>query len=132
MGLPIGVALFGVGSGVGTITLLTNVMSIPDFATTLGAMIGLGVGIDYALFIVTRYREGARDGMSPHDATVRAIDTAGRAVLFAGLTVVISLLGMFVMQLAFINGIGWNMLNLVIIGWLLLRARGSLQEARHA
>ena len=105
MGLPIGVALFGVGIGVGTITLLTNVMSIPDFATTLGAMIGLGVGIDYALFIVTRYREGTRDGMSPHDATVRAIDTAGRAVLFAGLTVVISLLGMFVMQLAFINGL---------------------------
>ena len=105
MGLPIGVALFGVGIGVGTITLLSNVMSIPDFATTLGAMIGLGVGIDYALFIVTRYREGTRDGMSPHDATVRAIDTAGRAVLFAGLTVVISLLGMFVMQLAFINGL---------------------------
>lgn len=105
MGLPIGVALFGVGIGVGTITLLTNVMSIPDFATTLGAMIGLGVGIDYALFIVTRYREGTREGMSPHDATVRAIDTAGRAVLFAGLTVVISLLGMFVMQLAFINGL---------------------------
>ena len=105
MGLPIGVALFGVGIGVGTITLLSNVMSIPDFATTLGAMIGLGVGIDYALFIVTRYREGTRDGMSAHDATVRAIDTAGRAVLFAGLTVVISLLGMFVMQLAFINGL---------------------------
>ncbi len=105
MGLPIGVALFGVGIGVGTITLLTNVMSIPDFATTLGAMIGLGVGIDYALFIVTRYREGTREGMSAHDATVRAIDTAGRAVLFAGLTVVISLLGMFVMQLAFINGL---------------------------
>ena len=105
MGLPIGVALFGVGIGVGTITLLTNVISIPDFATTLGAMIGLGVGIDYALFIVTRYREGTRAGLSSHDATVRAIDTAGRAVLFAGLTVVISLLGMFVMQLAFINGL---------------------------
>ena len=65
-----------------------------------GVAMGLAVGIDYALFIVTRYREGTRDGLSPHDATVRAIDTAGRAVLFAGLTVVISLLGMFVMQLA--------------------------------
>jgi RND superfamily putative drug exporter len=105
MGLPIGVALAGVGIGVGTITLLTNVMSIPDFATTLGAMIGLGVGIDYALFIVTRYREGTRAGLSPYDATVVAIDTAGRAVVFAGLTVVISLLGMFVMQLGFINGL---------------------------
>ena len=115
MGLPIGVALFGVGIGVGTITLLTNVMSIPDFATTLGAMIGLGVGIDYALFIVTRYREGTRAGMSAHRATVQAIDTAGRAVLFAGLTVVISLLGMFVMGLAFINGLATGAAVTVLI-----------------
>lgn len=105
MDLPIGVALFGVGIGAGTITLLTNVMTIPDFATTLGAMIGLGVGIDYALFIVTRYREGTRAGMDQRTATVTAIDTAGRAVVFAGFTVVISLLGMFVMGLAFINGL---------------------------
>jgi RND superfamily putative drug exporter len=105
MGLPIGVALFGVGIGVGTIQLLTNVMTIPDFATTLGAMIGLGVGIDYALFIVTRYREGTRAGLDPRTAVVTAIDTAGRAVAFAGATVVISLLGMFVMGLAFINGL---------------------------
>ncbi|MFT6290528.1 MAG: RND superfamily putative drug exporter [Ilumatobacter sp.] len=99
------VALFGVGIGVGTIQLLTNVMTIPDFATTLGAMIGLGVGIDYALFIVTRYREGTRAGLDPRTAVVTAIDTAGRAVAFAGATVVISLLGMFVMGLAFINGL---------------------------
>ena len=105
MGLPIGVALFGVGIGVGTITLLTNVMTIPDFATTLGAMIGLGVGIDYALFIVTRYREGTRAGLDKRTAVVTAIDTAGRAVAFAGATVVISLLGMFVMGLSFINGL---------------------------
>ena len=105
MGLPIGVALFGVGIGIGTITLLTNVMTIPDFATTLGAMIGLGVGIDYALFIVTRYREGTRAGMDKRTAVVTAIDTAGRAVAFAGATVVISLLGMFVMGLSFINGL---------------------------
>ena len=105
MGLPIGVALFGVGAGAGLIMLLSNLMSVPDFATTLGAMIGLGVGIDYALFIVTRYREGLRSGMSPHDATVTAIDTAGRAVVFAGFTVVISLLGMFIMGLSFVNGL---------------------------
>ncbi|MGB0113945.1 MAG: MMPL family transporter, partial [Ilumatobacteraceae bacterium] len=105
MGLPIGVALFGVGIGAGIITLLSNVMSVPDFATTLGAMIGLGVGIDYALFIVTRFREGLKAGQSPEDATVTAIDTAGRAVVFAGFTVVISLLGMFIMGLAFINGL---------------------------
>ncbi|WP_420452113.1 MMPL family transporter [Ilumatobacter sp.] len=105
MGLPIGVALFGVGIGVATIQLLTNVMTIPEFATSLGAMIGLGVGIDYALFIVTRYREGTRAGLDPRSATVTAIDTAGRAVVFAGFTVVISLLGMFVIGLSFINGL---------------------------
>ncbi|MFK8023097.1 MAG: MMPL family transporter [Ilumatobacter sp.] len=105
MGLPIGVALFGVGIGVGTISLLSNVITVPDFATTLGAMIGLGVGIDYALFIVTRYREGTRAGLAPRAAVVTAIDTAGRAVVFAGATVVISLLGMYVMGLAFINGL---------------------------
>ena len=105
MGLPIGVALFGVSLGAGIITLLTNVMSVPDFAITLGAMIGLGVGIDYALFIVTRFREGLRAGDSPEEATVVALDTAGRAVVFAGFTVVISLLGMFIMGLAFINGL---------------------------
>ena len=105
MGLPIGVALFGVGIGAGIITLLSNVMSVPDFATTLGAMIGLGVGIDYALFIVTRYREGLKAGEEPEEATVIALDTAGRAVVFAGFTVVISLLGMYIMNLAFINGL---------------------------
>ena len=104
MGLPIGVALFGVGIGVGSIQLLSNVISIPSFATQLGAMIGLGVGIDYALFIVTRYREGTRAGLNPERATIVAIDTAGRAVVFAGFTVVISLLGMYVMNLSFING----------------------------
>lgn len=105
MGLPIGVAFVGVGIGIGTIQLLTNLMSIPDFATSLGAMIGLGVGIDYALFIVTRYREGTRAGLDHRAAVVTAIDTAGRAVAFAGATVVISLLGMYIMGLAFINGL---------------------------
>jgi RND superfamily putative drug exporter len=105
MGLPIGIALFGVGIGAGIITLLSNVMSVPDFAVTLGAMIGIGVGIDYALFIVTRYREGLKAGLDPEDATVVALDTAGRAVVFAGFTVVISLLGMFIMGLSFINGL---------------------------
>ena len=68
-------------------------------------MLGLGVGIDYALFIVTRYRENLHDGASTEDATVVAIDTAGRAVAFAGTTVVISLLGMLLMGLSFITGL---------------------------
>jgi RND superfamily putative drug exporter len=106
MGLPIGVALAGVVVGIGAIGLISNVMTVPDFSTTLGAMIGLGVGIDYALFIVTRYREGTRHGLSPEEATITAMDTAGRAVLFAGLTVVISLLGMLLIGLEFIAGLG--------------------------
>ncbi|MEZ5143920.1 MAG: MMPL family transporter [Acidimicrobiales bacterium] len=106
MGLPIGVALAGVGTGAALITLLSHVMTIPEFSTTIGAMIGLGVGIDYALFIVTRYREGLHKGMAPVDATGVAMDTAGRAVLFAGLTVVISLLGMLLIGLSFVSGLG--------------------------
>jgi RND superfamily putative drug exporter len=105
MGLPIGVALAGIGSGVAITTLLSHVMMMPDFTTTLAVMIGLGVGIDYALFIVTRYREGIHQGWTPERSTVVAIDTAGRAVLFAGTTVVISLLGMFLMGLSFVRGL---------------------------
>ncbi|MPY92498.1 MAG: MMPL family transporter [Acidimicrobiia bacterium] len=106
MGLPIGTAIAGIGLGAAVVTLLSNVMSMPDFATTLGIMIGLGVGIDYALFIVTRYRECAHLGMSVPDAVAKAMDTAGRAVIFAGITVVISLSGMLVMGVAFISGLG--------------------------
>jgi RND superfamily putative drug exporter len=105
MGLPIGVALFGIGTGIGIVTLASHITSITDITTTIAAMIGLGVGIDYALFIVTRYREGLHNGLSPEQATVTAISTAGRAVIFAGITVVISLLGMLLMGLAFVNGI---------------------------
>jgi RND superfamily putative drug exporter len=105
MGLPIGVALFGIGVGTSLIGILSNVFTIPDFATILGVMIGLGVGIDYALFIVTRYRENLHNGMSPVRATTVAIDTSGRAVVFAGATVVISLLGMTLIGLAFVTGL---------------------------
>ena len=105
MGLPLAVAVAGVGVGAGLIALISNLTTVPDFATTIGAMIGLGVGIDYALFVVTRYREGLDAGQSPLQATVTAMDTAGRAVIFAGLTVVISLLGMLIMGLSFITGL---------------------------
>jgi RND superfamily putative drug exporter len=105
MGLPIGTALAGIAIGAMTVTILSHVLTMPDFTTTLAIMIGLGVGIDYALFIVTRYREGLHTGHSSEDSTAIAINTAGRAVLFAGTTVVISLMGMLVMQLSFMNGI---------------------------
>jgi putative drug exporter of the RND superfamily len=78
---------------------------MPDFAPQLTAMIGLGVGIDYALFIVTRYREGLHAGLEPEDATAAAVDTSGRAVLFAGATVIISLMGLYLMGLPFVRGL---------------------------
>jgi RND superfamily putative drug exporter len=107
MGLPIGIAIAGVGAGgFGLVTLLTNVFTIPEFAPLIGIMIGLGVGIDYALFIITRYRELTRAGATSEQATIGAMDTAGRAVVFAGITVVLSLLGMLLIGLQFIAGLG--------------------------
>lgn len=106
MGLPIAVALAGVSLGITLTGLLSNIFVMPDFATVIGAMIGLGVGIDYALFIVTRYREGLHEGYDPQTATVAAQDTAGRAVVFAGVTVVVSLLGLLLIGLEFVAGLG--------------------------
>jgi RND superfamily putative drug exporter len=105
MGLPVGVALFGIGLGTTLVTLLSNVLSVPEFAPFLGVMIGLGVGIDYALLIVTRYREQLHSGHTVRESVTIAIDTAGRSVLFAGTTVVISLLGMLLMGVSFVQGL---------------------------
>ena len=105
MGLPVGVALFGIGLGSMLIGLLSNVLTIPDFATFLGVMIGLGVGIDYALLVVTRYREQLHAGHTVRESVGIALDTAGRSVLFAGTTVVISLLGMLLMGVTFVQGL---------------------------
>jgi RND superfamily putative drug exporter len=105
MGLPVGVALFGIGLGTVIVTILSNVLVVPEFATFLGIMIGLGVGIDYALLIVTRYREQLNLGHTVREAVSIAIDSAGRSVLFAGTTVVISLLGMLVMGVSFVQGL---------------------------
>jgi RND superfamily putative drug exporter len=107
MGLPIGVALSGVIVGsAGLVTILTKAFTIPDFAPLIGVMIGLGAGIDYALFIVTRYRELTRAGVEPKRAIEASMDTAGRAVVFAGITVVVSLLGMLLIGLPFVAGMG--------------------------
>jgi putative drug exporter of the RND superfamily len=106
MGLPIGVALAGIGLGSILLGLLSNLVEMPDFATTLGIMIGLGVGIDYALFIVTRFREQVHAGHTVEESISIAIDTSGRAVTFAGITVVISLLGMLLMGVSFVQGLG--------------------------
>ncbi|HEY8524334.1 MAG TPA: MMPL family transporter [Acidimicrobiales bacterium] len=105
MGLPIGVALAGVGLGSILAGLLSHVVTVPEAGNILGVMIGLGVGIDYALLIVTRYREQLHAGQPVRPAVAVALDTAGRSVLFAGTTVVISLLGMLVMGISFVQGL---------------------------
>ena len=105
MGLPIATALLGLGAGIGVITLASHVIDMPNFASELALMIGLGVGIDYALFIVTRFRENYRtNGGDVEQAVEAAMNTSGRAVLFAGVTVVIALLGMFALGVSLLNG----------------------------
>ncbi len=104
--LPLGVALFAIGIASGATTLLSHGLSIAQFAPILGSLIGLGVGIDYALFIVTRSRQNLRQGMSVEDSIVTAVNTSGRAVLFAGATVCVALLGMLVLGFSFLDGLG--------------------------
>jgi RND superfamily putative drug exporter len=104
MGLPIGVALLGLAIASSIVAIVSNFMSMPNEATSMVAMIGLGVGIDYALFIVTRFREAMHDGLTIEDAVVEAIDTSGRAVMFAGITVIVALLGLLSIGLSFVTG----------------------------
>jgi len=118
MGLPIGTAIVGLATGAGLVTIFSHVVSMPDFTVQMAAMIGLGVGIDYALFIVQRFREGLDHGLEVQESIVEAIDTSGRAVLFAGTAVLISLCGMFLMGLAFMNGLAIG----AIVGVLMMMA----------
>jgi len=105
MGLPILTALFALGLGISVITLFTHVFNTAEFAPQLAFMIGLGVGVDYALFILTRFRNGLDEGLDKREAAIAAVDTAGRAVLFAGITVIISLMGMMLLGLPFLYGV---------------------------
>jgi putative drug exporter of the RND superfamily len=100
--LTTGIAL---GSSVAVIALLSHVLNMASFSSELSLLIGLGVGIDYALFIVTRFRQGLQRGIPPEQAIVDAIDTSGRAVMFAGITVCIALLGMFALGVSFLYGV---------------------------
>src|SRR6266699_1383850 len=105
MGLPIVTALFGLGAGLGVIGLGSHLVDMVDFSSELALMIGLGVGIDYALFVVTRYRNAYRENGGDVQAALElAMNTAGRAILFAGATVVIALLGMFALGVSFLYG----------------------------
>src|SRR5947209_19489697 len=105
MGLPIATALLGLSAGMGAITLASHIVDMPSFASELALMIGLGVGVDYALIIVTRFRENYRSvGGDIRPAMEAAMNTSGRAVLFAGVTVVIALLGMFALGVSLLTG----------------------------
>ncbi|WP_328497886.1 MMPL family transporter [Streptomyces sp. NBC_00414] len=104
--VPLLVAIAALGAGLIAIGLTSHVMTLGSDAPTVAALIGLGVGIDYALFIVTRHRTGLRSGLAPEQAAVRALDTSGRAVVFAGLTVVTALLGLLVLRIGPLTGMG--------------------------
>jgi putative drug exporter of the RND superfamily len=105
MTLPLLTAGLSLGVGTAAIGLLSHALSMPQFSSELSLLIGLGVGVDYALFIVTRHRQGLLRGKSLEEAAVDAVDTAGRAVLFAGMTVCIALLGMFALGVSFLYGV---------------------------
>jgi putative drug exporter of the RND superfamily len=105
-GLPLGIALIGLGiSSAGLIPLLANGMDVPDWTTAVSGLIGIGVGIDYSLLVLTRFRSALRDGKDRHDAVVEAVTTAGRSVLIAGCTVVIAVLGLVLTGLTYMYGV---------------------------
>ncbi len=104
-GLPLVIAGFGLGVALGGVWLMANVLEIPSFGVQLATMIGIGVGIDYALFIVTRYRSALAEGRTPREAVLVAGTTAGRAVVFAGATVVISIFGLVLMGRGYLWGV---------------------------
>jgi RND superfamily putative drug exporter len=134
MGLPIVTALFGIGISYAVVAFLSHGLVVPSFGPQLAAMIGLGVGIDYALFIVTRYRQALDDGAGPRTAVIHAIDTSGRAVLFAGCTVVISLLGMMLLGVSFVYGLAFGTIAavLLVLAGSLTLLPGMLGFAGHA
>ncbi len=105
-GLPLGIALAGLGiSSAGLIPLLANLIDVPDWTTAVSGLIGIGVGIDYSLLVLTRFRSAIREGKDRHDAVVEAVTTAGRSVLIAGATVVIAVLGLMLTGLTYMYGV---------------------------
>ncbi len=117
MGLPIGMALFGLALGVSAMSLITYLVEIPAFAPVMASMVGLGVGIDYALFLVVRHRENLGAGMAVPEAVGKAVATAGQAVVFAGGTVVVAILGLAVAGIPFLTaaGIGISVVVLIMV-----------------
>src|SRR4051795_5273601 len=118
MSLPIGTAIVGVGTGLAAIGLLGHGISVPTVGPTLGTMLGLGVGIDYALFIVTRHKGFMEQGFPVEEAAARAVATAGGAVVFAGGTVVIALVSLAVAQIPLVSALGYSAAVVVLIAIL--------------
>ena len=108
MGMPIGTAILGLTVALGTIGLLGHVIAVPNIAHTVATMIGLAVGIDYALFLVTRHRSQIHDGMEMHESVARAVGTAGTAVVFAGCTVVVALVSLAVAGIPLVSSLGYT------------------------
>ena len=115
MGLPIGTAIFGLAVGLASISVLASFTDVGTVAPTLGAMIGLGVGIDYSLFIVTRHRENVANGMDIIESSGHAIATAGQAVLFAGSIVVVALCGLLLAGIPYAATLGFSAAIVVAI-----------------
>jgi RND superfamily putative drug exporter len=115
-GLPLAIALIGLGiSSAGLIPLLANAVNVPDWTTAVSGLIGIGVGIDYSLLVLTRFRTAMRDGKDRHDAVVEAVTTAGRSVIIAGCTVVIAVLGLFLTGLSYMYGVALSAAIAVLV-----------------
>ena len=115
-GLPLAIALIGLGiSSGGLIPLLANLIDVPDWTTAVSGLIGIGVGIDYSLLVLTRFRSAMRDGKDRHDAVVEAVTTAGRSVIIAGCTVVIAVLGLFLTGLSYMYGVALSAAIAVLV-----------------
>ncbi|MER6982768.1 MMPL family transporter, partial [Streptomyces carpinensis] len=118
-GLPLLTAVIGVGIGVSTVTALAHALDLGTTTSTLATMIGLAVGIDYALFIVSRYRAELAEGREREEAAGRAVGTAGSAVVFAGLTVVIALVGLSVVNIPMLTKMGIAAAGTVVVAVLI-------------
>ena len=103
--LPLISALVAIGAGLSIINVLTHAVSVASWVPEVAIIVALGVGVDYALFIVSRHRNGLLAGQTPEDAAVTALNTSGRAVLLAGLTVCVALLGLFALQISSLYGV---------------------------
>jgi RND superfamily putative drug exporter len=116
VGLPLAIALVGLGiSSGGLILLLANVIDVPNWTTAVSGLIGIGVGIDYALLVITRFRSSLRSGKDTHGAVVEAVTTAGRSVIVAGSTVVIAILGLFLTALPYMYGVALSASMAVLV-----------------